>query len=186
MGYRGGAGRPRNARPVTPARGFRHDGRHKLEVVPRSPISALALASSVVIIGSVVAMFSVRGIHPPGAAYGSLTCDVDGVCLPPDEAMPGIITGALAPGAFAVGLLGLLAAFVLSIVVTTWPPRLARGSSDPAYPDATAPDTTAPAERAGTAPHPVAAAHPARRVSSTDPHDAYRPPSPRGQAAGGR
>ena len=149
--------------------------------MPRSPISALALASSVVIIGSVVAMFFVRGIHPPGAAYGTLTCDVDGVCLPPDEAMPGIITGALARGAFAVGLLGLLAAFVLSIVVTTWPPRLARGSSDPADPNA-----TAPADRAGTAPDSVAAAHPARRASSTDPHDVYRPPSPRRQAAGGR
>lgn len=121
----------------------------------------LLVASSVVTVGSVVAMSVVRGVQTQFSAYGQLNCDPDGVCVPPDAAMPGIVTGALAPVAFEVGLIGLVAALVLRIAVRRWPPVVSAGAPD-----------VAGSPAAG----PAGASWVARPAASTNPHDAYRPP----------
>jgi len=128
--------------------------------MPRFPESLLIIASSVAAVGSVVALAVFRAVPSPLAAYSSLACDEDGVCVPPDGAMPSVIVGSLAPIAFAAGLLGLLAALVLRVAESRWPPLVSTG---------------APAE-AGPSRDLAAASAAPRRASSSDPLARYRPP----------
>jgi hypothetical protein len=95
----------------------------------RFPESLLVIASSVAAVGSVVALAVLRAVPSPFGAYSALTCNEDGVCVPPDGAMPSVIVGALAPVAFEVGLLGLLAALVLRVVAGRWPRLMSAGAS---------------------------------------------------------
>jgi hypothetical protein len=134
--------------------------RYTIDGVSRRLESLLVVASSISAVGAVIAMAVVRGVPTPSNAYSTLTCDMDGVCIPPEGAIPGIVTGALAPIAFEVGLFGLLAALVLRVAASRWPRLVSAGASADAGPSRDM----------------AVASGVSRRASSSDPHDRYRPP----------
>ena len=83
----------------------------------RSWEAALWLGSLGLIVLAVLSLVLTHGGQ--SGAYGttSVICDTDGGgCFPPGSEVAAIVTGALAPIAFAVGLIGLLCALLLRVI----------------------------------------------------------------------
>ena len=84
----------------------------------RSWVAALWLGSTGLIVLAVVALFVTRGGQLGAGGSTTIVCDTDGGgCFPPDWEVPAIVASALAPIAFAIGLIGLLCAVLLRVVL---------------------------------------------------------------------